>query len=316
MIVTEFYNGQGLGNQIWCYVVTRSISKKLTLDFGISGTHKFKGQDFLDLDFGKLSFGGDGPEGGPPTSLPEGIFNYYREKVSFHPVNGVNISKIDTGMIEIQDSTKIDGCMQSIEYLKDMESEVRGWIKTKIGMEIEDFVADDICIIHVRGGDFMGSTSILPGDYYRRAVEEMKLLNQDMRFLVVTDDIIYSKSILPEYEIIGGSSTNQNDSRKADHHIGGPIWMDWSIIKNAKNLIISSSSFSFWPSFLNERKGKIIAPMYWGDYKRSDGYWSCWDMIIDGWFYLDRENSILSSEECKKRRDEYESKNGEFLWKK
>lgn len=312
MIVTELYNGQGLGNQIWCYIVTRSIAKKLGFDFGIMSPHKFKGQDFLDIDFGNPVKGGEGPEGGPPISLPEEIFGYYREVISSHPKNGVNISKMDPEMYKISDQTKIDGCMQSLDYLKDLN--VSECIKTRDGMEIKDFISDDICVIHVRGGDFMGSTSILSGDYYRRAIEEMKKLNSNIRFVVVTDDPGYSRMILPEYEIVGGSSTGERDSRKAEHHIGGPIWMDWSIIKNSKNLIISSSSFSFWPAFLNSRNGKIIAPMYWGDHKRSDGYWSCWDMIVDGWFYLNSGNSVLSSKECQEKRNKYELENGGFLW--
>jgi hypothetical protein len=172
-------------------------------------------------------------------------------------------------------------------------------------MEIEEFSSDNICVIHIRGGDFRGSTSILGSDYYQRAVDIIKLKNPEMEFVIVTDDINYSRSVLPGDRIVGGSSLSQSDNMKAEHHVGGPIWMDWSIIKNARYLIISSSSFSFWPSFLNTRKKKIIAPMYWGDHKGSDGYWSCWETIVDGWFYLDRNGDFFSSLECKKKRDDY-----------
>lgn len=305
MIVTELYNGQGLGNQIWCYVVTRSISKKLGIEYGIMSPHKFKGQDFLDVEFGNPVVGGDGPEGGPPTSLPEGIDFYYKEKVSSHPSNGVNISKKDADMLEIGDRTKIDGCMQSLDYLVEVE-EIEKWVRTKEGKEIDEFSDDNICVIHVRGGDFMGSTSILSESYYRRSIEEMKVQNPLMDFVVVTDDVEYVRRILPEYKIVGGSSSGNSDERKASHHIGGPIWMDWSIIKRSKYLILSASSFSFWPSFLNREAKKIIAPMYWGDHKRSDGYWSCWDMIVDGWEYLDKMGNLHSSDECKIKREEYE----------
>ena len=183
MIITELYNGQGIGNQIWCYVVTRSIAKELGLEYGIMSPHKFKGQDFLEIDLGNPVIGGDGPEGGPPNSLPEGIDFYYKETVSSHPFNGVNISKKDYKMLEIGDRTKIDGCMQSLDYLGEIE-EIKNWIKTKEGMEINDFSDDNICVVHVRGGDFMGSTSILSGDYYRRAMEIMKGENPNMEFVV------------------------------------------------------------------------------------------------------------------------------------
>jgi hypothetical protein len=206
--------------------------------------------------------------------------------------------------------------MQSLEYLKGIENKIKYWIRTKDSLEIEEFSSNNICVIHVRGGDFKGSTAILNGDYYYKSIGIMKQNNPGMEFVVVTDDIHYAKNILPGYRIVGGSSSvNAHDTRKANHHMGGPVWMDWSIIKNASYLIISSSSFSFWPSFLNQKKKKIIAPMYWGDPQRSDGYWSCWEMIVEGWFYLDQTGNIFSSEECKKRRDEYEELNKKFLWR-
>ncbi|GAH68596.1 unnamed protein product, partial [marine sediment metagenome] len=58
MIVTELYNGQGLGNQLWSYVVTRVIALDRGFDFGIMNPEKFKGKDFMSLDFGKEVIGG------------------------------------------------------------------------------------------------------------------------------------------------------------------------------------------------------------------------------------------------------------------
>lgn len=85
MLITELYNGQGLGNQLWSYVVTRALALDRGLDFGIMSPEKFKGESFLELDFGKKVEGGSGPEGGPPETLPAGIMNYYAEKEVWHP---------------------------------------------------------------------------------------------------------------------------------------------------------------------------------------------------------------------------------------
>jgi hypothetical protein len=313
MIITEFYNGQGLGNQLWCYFVIRSLSAKLGIKYGIMSPEKFKGTQFLNIDFGEKVLGGVGPEGGPPDLLPTDIRHYYRERISLHPTKKVNISKMDPGMYQIEDSTKIDGCMQSLEYL-DKNIDLNEWIYLKEDKEIIDYQGENVCIIHVRGGDFMGSSSILGQNYYRNSIKKMEDLNPLMKFYVVTDDVNYSRSILPDIEIIGGSSLGIADDRKASHHIGGPIWMDWSIIYNAQNVIISSSSFSFWPAFLNNKKQRIIAPMYWGDPIKSDGYWSCWDMIVEGWSYLDQSGNLLSSSECEKNREKYEKDKEGFLW--
>ena len=54
MIVTELYDGQGLGNQLWCYAALRCAAKELGLDFGVMTTEKFKGREFLSIDFGNV----------------------------------------------------------------------------------------------------------------------------------------------------------------------------------------------------------------------------------------------------------------------
>ena len=311
MIVTELYDGQGLGNQLWCYFVTRSIAENLGFNFGIESRNRFKGEEFINLDFGKDVEGGQGPEGGPPISLPNGINFYYREIISSHPSTKVNISKKDSNMCRVQDNTKIDGCMQSLEYL-DLDK-VKNWVDIKSHRNIQDYSDDNLCVIHIRGGDFMGSSASLDNDYFRRAEKIMISRNPEIKFVIVTDDVVYARSIFPEYSIVGGSSTSENDNRKASHHIGGPVWMDWTILYNAKNIIISSSSFSFWPSLLNLNNPFVIAPMFWGDYKNSDGYWSCWEMIADKWFYLDKLGNLKSSSECLSERDKY-LKNNSFIY--
>ena len=50
MIVIEFKNGQGLGNQLWNFAVAKSISEKLNVGLNIYDFRKFKGQGFLNLD--------------------------------------------------------------------------------------------------------------------------------------------------------------------------------------------------------------------------------------------------------------------------
>ena len=113
MLVTEIYNGQGLGNQLACYVTTRVVALDKGLDFGIHNPHKFKCLDFMNLDFGLPVIGGSIPfEGAPPTTLPDGIHYYFRERDVRHP-NGSDIRIDDQKLEEILDNTKLDGVFQS-----------------------------------------------------------------------------------------------------------------------------------------------------------------------------------------------------------
>ena len=59
MLATEFLHGQGLGNQLFAYVTTRVLARRLGYDFGIKGLRcgRFeinnKGFYFMNLDYGK-----------------------------------------------------------------------------------------------------------------------------------------------------------------------------------------------------------------------------------------------------------------------
>ena len=288
MIVNELYDGAGLGNQLWCYAVTRSIAKRLGYTFGIKSIEKFHGRDFLDLDFGEAVEGGYGVEGEAPIELPKGISNYYKEKKL---MNGIfDVSTFDIDLYNVKDNTKVDGNMQTEKYFIGMQDEVKDWIKIKRDKIIN--ITDDICIIHIRGGDFLYSTAFLSRDYYINAINHMKSINGcSLKFYIVTDDIRYSKSILPEIEIIGGA-LDQRDTMQASHHNGGTIWKDYSLMNVAKFLIIGASSFAWWAAWTNKRLQTIIAPKYWAAHKQSDSFWSTGDSYVKGWSWLDRQNNI------------------------
>ena len=77
MICNELYTEQGLGNQLWNYVITRIIAKKNGYDFSILKKERFKGKEFMNLDFGQHIPGGHTSRGGYIFKLPDGIKNYY-----------------------------------------------------------------------------------------------------------------------------------------------------------------------------------------------------------------------------------------------
>ena len=86
MLVTEFYDGQGLGNQLWSYVSLRCIALYHGYDFGIISPDKFKGKEFIDLDFGQIvKLPNNYNCISPPGFIPDG-FHYFLEqrKESIH----------------------------------------------------------------------------------------------------------------------------------------------------------------------------------------------------------------------------------------
>ena len=282
MIVTELYNGQGLGNQLWSYVVTRTLALDKGLNFGIMSPEKFKGKEFLDLDFGKIIQGGSGPEGGPPKTLPQGIVHYYVEKDTWYEKYKCDIRDYDSGVLNIEDNTKIEGYFQSERYILHRKNEIRRWLKVSENYDCYDYYHDDICILNIRGGEYKGNAElILSKKYWTDAIRNMLSINKNLEFVIITDDVKYTQALLPEYP---------------SYHFD--IGKDYSIVKNAKYLILANSSFSFFSAWTSETVKYVIAPKYWARHNISDGFWACAFNLYQGWMWQDKSGALFSYDEC------------------
>ncbi len=282
MITTRIYNGQGLGNQLWCYVVTRVIAEENGYAFGIASPERLKCFDFMNLDTGLEVVGGTGPEGGPPRSLPNGIRYYYNEQALFHPHTKLDIRTYDDYLFRVPDATQIDGIMQDEAYIRKYKDKIRTWLAVKPEVNNTDYASDTVCVINFRGGEYTRIPDVfLTQKYWNDAIVHMQKINPDFRFVVVTDDPRTARKFFPNFEI----------SHKS-------IGSDYSIILNAQYLILSNSSFAWFPAWLSTTAKKIIAPKYWAAHNVSDGYWSTGYSLTTGFEYLDRNGQLHSYEEC------------------
>ena len=274
MISTEFYGGQGFGNQLWTYVVTRVIAKDRGFDFGIQSAVKFKGAGFMDADMGKFV---------------TGITNRYVEKRIIHPVNGSDIRLHDADLSKVNDNTQIDGYMQDEQYILHRKDEIREWLKIRPEYDNREFSSDDICVINFRGGGYsFDKEFFLPKRYWKNAVAHMRTVNPNFKFIVVTDDAKTAKKFFPDFEVYHWS-------------IGG----DYAVIKNAHYLILSNSTFAWFPTWLSTDLKYCIAPIYFARHNISDGYWSLGYNLTKGWMYLDRKGNLSDYETCKREHGEY-----------
>ena len=112
---------------------------------------------------------------------------------------------------------------------------------------------DDLCVIAFRGGEYVGVPELfLPQEYWDKAIRIVRNANFDqIKFHVVTDDVETAKKFFPNFPI--------------SHEIS----MDWRMIRYAKNLILSNSSFSIFPALLGNAE-MIIAPKYWARYNTKE----------------------------------------------
>lgn len=291
MITTEFYHGQGLGNQLFVYITTRAIALDKGVDFGYTGLENFgdrryndKGLYFMDLDLGSIV-------------NKDQITNYYREKETRIKINnshhdmtiGCDIRLTDPGLINVPDNCKIDGIMQGEDYFYHRKKDIIEWMKIKPEHDCKDFISDDICVINFR--DYKGSSELyLERDYWVMAIYHMLKINPNMQFLVITENPAAALEMLPEL---------------SDNIFHFDVGKDYSIIKNARWLILSNSSFAYFPALTNQEARLIIAPKYWARHNVSNGYWACGYNIYRDFTYMDRSGNLQTYDECMREFELY-----------
>lgn len=289
MIFTRFYSGQGFGNQLWVYASLRCIAERRGLEFAFGNISKFKGKDFLKLEFGS-SFEDDANS--PDESCSASGLAYYREVVTRHPLSGADVSTWDPELELVADGTAVDGTMQAEKYLRGFKRSIQDWF----AVPGEHF---DGCVISLRGGEYKKIKDVfLPKSYFDDAIAYMRCLDPDMRFLVVTDDAGLAKEYFPGFPVVTSGGVKRFMQMRKDPK-SSLIGRDFASIQNAKHLILSNSSFSWWGAYSSRFVQTVIAPKYWARFNVSDGYWSNGDSLTSDWLWLDRFGNFQTYDECR-----------------
>ncbi|MCL2717304.1 MAG: glycosyl transferase [Lachnospiraceae bacterium] len=295
MIGTEFLKGQGLGNQLFCYVTARAVATDKGVPFGTAGQellnhniHNNQGMYFMDIDLGYAI----------SEEEKKGFFRFEEadERLylgTFHDLkHGCYVSGADKRMQEIEANTLIYGNMQDESYFAKYYDELKSWLLVKKEYDTFEYSKENLCIIHMRGGDYFEQAEFtLKRNYWLKGIKHMRALRPDMEFMIITDDPDSIKKILPEIPAYR-------------HDIG----TDFAIIKNAYYLLLSNSSFACLPAFLSETVKYILAPKYWGRHNVSDGYWCGEQNIYRDFHYMDRGGRIFTAGECRRELAEYKKK--------
>ena len=298
MIGTKLTKGQGLGNQLFCYVTTRCIALDNGYDFSILGRetmanniHSDCGLYFMDLDYGV-------------ESLEEDYKNTYQEQDDriFAPnsphdmLHGACVSAADEKLKSIKDGTLISGIMQSEEYFLHHKEEIKDWLKVKEEYDCYEYSKENLCILHIRCGDYMDSPELfLSKKYWINGMKHMKTINPNMEFLIITNDVKEANKLLP------GIPAISNDLAK-----------DYSIIKNAHYLLLANSSFTYFPALTSETVKYVVAPKYWARHNYSNGYWSAEQNIYESFHYMDRQGRVFTASECRCELAEFKKKSNVY----
>jgi len=306
MLAASIHEHAGLGNQIWRYVCCRVFAEKLGYNFGVS--HPGWRGKFLNIDWGE----------DPKMNVEEDSdyqsssgFLYYKEESIHHASAPGEIGDPDLKFETLEDNTYINGTFQKMSYIEDYRDKICEWLTYDDKYKITDFSDDNLCVIQLRGGDYTTGHSMLPPEYYHQAMHHMRQNNPDVEFVIVTDDPKTAQRMIPNTPIIGSATAEEKDPDQKFiswyEYTGGPVSMDYTILNHAKYAIISSSTFAFWPIWTNKKLLNVIAPKYWFDYNRSDGWWRPKDGIVNdpAWLWMDKFGGLFESKTCIKLAKEY-----------
>jgi len=256
MLITPIYKGQGLGNQLANYITTRCIALDKGYEFAVAFPERFKGFFFKNLELPKFEGFEVFEEGGQPYLMPEG-YKYYREISSDY----------DPFIFDIPDNYVIHGNLQGEKYFENHRDEIKEWLKVD---EID--MADDLCVINFRGGEYVGVPQFfLPQSYWDNAIKNMQKINPQMRFEIHTDDPATARLFFGAYKIIKDMEIN------------------WRSIRYAKYLILSNSTFALLPAWLGDAK-LIIAPKYFARFNQD--YWFLEQNKMKCFTYQDKNGNL------------------------
>lgn len=277
MIKIIFENGQGLGNQLWLFAVAKSLSEKLKKDLFIENINKFKGKDFLILDYTS-----------PQNKLNSNYKNFYindfktfSERIYFDSELKYIVSSFDENILNISENTILDGIFQSEKYFFNDIDKLKRYIKPVKSILDKNKISKDVCLLNIRGGEYKRHKNfLLSKKYWENAISNFKKFFNIYKFLIVTDDFKYAKELFPDLDIIHNNISNCYCS-----------------IYNCKNIIVSNSSFSYFPCKTGIKKN-IIAPMYWARPVKNYGRWVSPGNIYEDWNWQDNEGIIHSYNDC------------------
>ncbi len=278
MLYLEFLDGQGLGNQLWNYVTLRSLSRELDFGYQIINPEKFKGKSFLEISYSQISTNNNLET----YEKKNQIKNIFNEKLFYDCELKTFASDFDENVLRIKPNTLIKGLFQSEKYF--FKNDINEFIKLKLVNNNNIPITKNQCFLNIRGGEYKRFKNlILPKTYWINAIKNMKEINKDLEFSIITDDYDYSSNLFPELEIKKGN-----------------IGDDFTKIFSAEYIIVSNSSFSYFPISLGKKPKVIIAPSFWSRFGNSKSMWVSPANYYKNWNYQTEKGEIMSNEISKK----------------
>ena len=279
MIGIRFYSGQGLGNQLWVYAAARAIASYHQTSLKVFDEHCFKGGQFLSIDCevdSEISSSDDSTK----NKLDEK--QVFKEQLFYDDQLKHFASAYDQRIEKIKGDTILEGLFQSEQYFYSGIDKLRHWVRLKEPYLRNSRQYGELCIINVRGGEYKRHKSlILPRSYWEAAIDRMQSEYGVKDFLIVTDDTAYASRLLPRYPVLKGSVADC-----------------YAALHGAGYLIVSNSSFSYFPIKTREDKPPVIAPFLWSRPSNKHMRWASPANVYQDWLWQSSDGTLVDYQTC------------------
>lgn len=167
-------------------------------------------------------------------------------------------------MLEKQGDYYYEGIWEAAHYLIPIREQLKHiFAPQKPNLENETIISsmerEASVGVHIRRGDYMymdAFKGICDLEYYKKGISAILEDGKPHSFYIFSNDLGWcEQNIKPLVE-------NQNITM-VNHNKGDQSCWDMFLMTHCKDLIIANSSFSWWGAFLNNRKGRVIAPSKW-----------------------------------------------------
>ena len=275
MILINFKYGQGLGNQLCLLLTGLSLAIKNNKKLIIENYRFFLGKDFIKLK-NIIIF--------EKSHNFKGLkYHEYFEPLFYDSELKTHISLFDENLFKLNfnENIYLNGLFQSEKYIQVKKEYI---LHNHISILESSFkINEKTCVINIRGGEYKRHQNlILPLKYWKKAIEILKKKIPSLNFIIVTDDFNYSKKLFPNLTIIHQSISDC-----------------FLVIRQAKYLILSNSSFPLIPIFFSEKNNKnIIAPYLWSRFDNKKKIWCSPTNYNQNWTWIDHNGRIINNSIC------------------
>lgn len=252
------------------------------LPFRIGGLDYFKGKGFLEIDVNS-----DDKNSTSKHDHCAGDRNILRERLFYDEELTYFASDYDQRVELLKPYTRLEGLFQSENYLYGKEAELGDWIRLSGELREKSTQYLDLCVVNIRGGEYKRHNDlILTKRYWQSAMQNIREKKGVDRFLLVTDDQPYAKFLFPDLPVLEGG-----------------VGDCYAALYGANCLIVSNSSFSYFPIKTRTDNPYVIAPYLWSRPNNHYMRWAAPANLYKDWYWQDEIGNLHSYNDCLPVRD-------------